>query len=61
MEIVEILGYDSTTRTYHINPLYEFRETEQSSKAKVVGGLYRTDNPMQNTHKLENAGIYRKI
>lgn len=61
MEIVEILGYDSTTRTYRINPLYEFRETEQSSKAKVVGGLYRTDNPMQNTHKLENAGIYRKI
>lgn len=61
MEIVEILGYDPTTRTYRINPLYEFRETEQSTKEKVVGSLCRTENPMQNTQKLENAGIYRKI
>lgn len=61
MEIVEILGYDPTTRTYRINPLYEFRETEQSTKEKVAGTLRRTENPMQNTQKLENAGIYRKI
>lgn len=61
MEIVEILGYDSTTRTYRINPLYEFCETEQSSKEKVVGSLCRTKNPMQNIQKLENAGIYRQI
>lgn len=61
MEIVEILGYDAATRTYRINPLYEFRETEQSSKEKVVGILHRTENPMENTRKLENAGIYRRI
>lgn len=61
MEIVEILGYDPTTRTYRINPLYEFRETAQSTKEKVAGSLCRTENPMQNTQKLENAGIYRKI
>lgn len=61
MEIVEILGYDPTTRTYRVNPLYEFRETEQSSKEKVIGSLCRTENPMQNVQKLENAGIWRKI
>lgn len=61
MEIVEILGYDPATRTYRVNPLYEFRETEQSTKEKVIGALCRTENPMQNTQKLENAGIYRKI
>lgn len=61
MEIVEILGYDSATRTYKINPLYEFRETAESSKDRVVGKLTRTDNPMISTQKLENAGIRRKI
>lgn len=61
MEIVEILGYDSATRTYKVNPLYEFRETAESSKDRVVGKLTRTDNPMISTQKLENAGIRRKI
>ena len=61
MEIVEILGYDSATRTYKINPLYEFRETAESSKDRVVGKLTRTGNPMISTQKLENAGIRRKI
>ena len=61
MEIVEILGYDSATRTYKINPLYEFRETAESSKDRVVGKLTRTENPMISTQKLENAGIRRKI
>ena len=61
MEIVEILGYDQTTRTYKTNTLYEFRETPESTKEHVVGILTRTENPMQNTQKLENAGIYQKI
>lgn len=61
MEIVEILGYDTATRTFRMNPLYEFHELPQSTKEKVVGRLERTENPMQNTQKLENAGIYRKI
>lgn len=61
MEIVEILGYDQATRSFQINTLYEFRELPQSTKAKVVGKLVRTENPMINTHKLENAGIYQKI
>jgi len=61
MEIVEILGYDQGSRTYRTNPLYEFREDPESSKDRVVGRLVRTDNPMVNTQKLENAGIRQKI
>ena len=61
MEIVEVLGYDSEKRQIKLNTLFEFRETEESSKNKVVGLLTRTGNPMQNTSKLENAGVYREI
>lgn len=61
MEIVEILGYDTAARTYQINPLYEFQESEESSKDKVIGKLIRTNCPMVNTQKLENAGIRYKI
>ena len=61
MEIVEILGYDPGTRTYRMNPLYEFRESEASSKKRVAGRLVRTDHPMVNVQKLENAGIRHRI
>ncbi len=61
MEIVEILGYDAAARAYRINPLYEFRETPESSKDRVVGKLTRTENPMISRQKLENAGIRREI
>ena len=61
IQIVEILGYDTATRTFRINPLYEFRESPQSTKEKVAGKLVRTEHPMQNVQKLENAGIYRTI
>lgn len=61
MQIVEILGYDTATRNFRINPLYEFRESPQSTKEKVAGKLVRTEHPMQNVQKLENAGIYRTI
>jgi len=61
MEIVEILGYDRETHTYKVNPLYEFIESPESRKEKVVGMLRRTKNAMQNTQKMENAGIYTKL
>ena len=61
MEIVEILGYDSEKRRYRTNTLYEFRESSESTKDKVIGKLTRTDNPMQNTQKLHNAGIYKNV
>lgn len=61
MEIVEILGYDTATRTFRTNTLYEFRELPASTKEKVVGALVRTENPMENVHKLQSAGIFREI
>ena len=61
MEIMEILDYDTEKRRIIVNPLYEFRETKESTKGKVIGELVRTDNPMQNTQKLESAGISRVI
>lgn len=61
MEIVEIVGYDTEKRRIIVNPLYEFREAQESSKSKVVGELLRTHHPMINTQKLRNAGIDRVI
>ena len=61
MEIVEVLGYDSTTRQYQLNPLYRFVEAKEQSRGKVVGSLTRTKNEMKKVQKLENAGIYKKI
>ena len=61
MEIVEVLGYDTGERKIKLNTLYEFRESKGSTKGKVVGKLTRTANPMQNTFKLQSAGIDRVI
>lgn len=61
MEIVEILGYNPAERRFETNTLYEFVESPESTKDKVIGKLVRTSTPMKNTQKLENAGIYRKI
>jgi len=61
MEIVEILGYDPTTRTYRINPLYQFVEKGEDMKRKIKGQLERTGNPMKKTLKLKNAGIQKVI
>ena len=61
MEIVEVLHYDAASHEILLNPLYEFREDEQSSKNRVSGRLTRTGNPMVNTQKLRNAGITREI
>ena len=57
MEIVEVLGYDNQSRQIELNPLYRFVESKESTKSVVVGKLTRTENPMQNTLKLEAAGI----
>ena len=61
MEIVEILNYDSEKRRIVTNPLYEFRESKESTKSKVIGQLTRTENAMISTQKLENAGVSRVI
>lgn len=61
MQIVEILGYDPVKRDYIINPIYEFKESQDSTKEKVKGSLERTENPFKNVYKLESAGIWDKI
>ena len=61
MEIVEVLGYDTSKRAIKLNTLYEFRESKDSTKGKVVGNLVRTSNVMDNTYKLLTAGISRVI
>ena len=60
-EIVEVLGYDRKERQIRLNTLYEFHESEESTKNKVRGQLKRTANPMRSIQKLETAGIRRVI
>ena len=61
MEIVEVVGYYNIERKIVLNALYEFRESDKSTKSKVFGQLVRTDNPMKNAQKLASAGITRAI
>ena len=61
MEIVEVLGYDTSTGEIKLNKLYEFCESDRSTKGKVVGKLVRTNNPMNNVFKLSAAGIDKAI
>lgn len=59
MAITEVVGYEDGKII--LNPLYEFKEDENSTLEKVSGMLERTENDMQNTFKLQLAGIYEKI
>ncbi len=56
MMITEVLGMDEHGNI-QLNPLYEFRETKESTLHHVVGHLVRTDNPMVQTEKLFRAGF----
>ena len=55
MEITEVVGYENGRII--LNPLYVFEEDEKSTLEKVSGSLKRTENEMQNTHKLRLSGI----
>ena len=57
LEIVELLGYDQVTKSYNINPIFKYEFDEDSRPDKVKGGLRRTENPLNNTHKFEMSGI----
>ena len=61
MEIAEVVGYDGDKRQIMLNTVYEFRESGESTKNKVVGRLTRTANPMKNMQKLDMAGLGRVI
>lgn len=55
LEIVELLGYKDGE--YQINPLFEFEREEEMQNGRIVGGLVRTKNKMQNIHKFEMSGV----
>jgi len=61
MEIVEVTDFDPVRRQIQLNTLFEFMESGESTKNKVVGRLSRTSNSMKKTHKLEIAGITKVI
>jgi pilus assembly protein CpaF len=59
MSITEVVGY--VNGAVELNPLYEFMEDDNSTIAKVSGGLKRTENPLKNTLKLTLTGINAEI
>lgn len=59
MAITEVLGLDNHGQI-ELNPLYQFVEDANSSLERVSGQLLRTQNEMQNTLKLQLAGVKRK-
>lgn len=59
MEITEVLGMKDGKII--LNPLYVFKEDDRSTLEKVSGHLVRTQNKMQNTLKLQLAGIKTEI
>lgn len=59
VEITEVLGYEKGEII--LNPIYVFQEDEKSTLEHVSGGLVRTENKMQNTAKLRQAGILEDL
>lgn len=59
MEITEVVGMKNGE--IELNPLYVFREDENSTLDKVSGKLTRTDNALKNDFKLSLAGIREEI
>lgn len=58
VEICEVLGCKNGE--IELNPLFHFVETGEEN-GKVIGGLVRTENPMQKTEKLQMAGLPVRI
>lgn len=59
MEICEVVGYENGKIV--LNPLYVFKEDENSTMEKVSGTLDRTENKMINDYKLKLYGFYDEI
>lgn len=59
LEITEVLDLENGQIT--LNPLYEFREDENSTLEKVSGSLVRTNNPLRNIIKLQMCGFKTEI
>ncbi len=59
LEISEVCGFEAGEIV--LNPLYSYREYDESSENKVVGCLHRSDYRLQNTNKLKMAGMKVEI
>ena len=59
MTITEVVGIKNGE--IELNPLYEFKEDENSTMDKVSGRLVRTGNPLKNDYKLKLSGIKTAI
>lgn len=59
MAITEVVGIKNGE--IELNPLYEFKEDEDSTMDKVSGRLVRTGNPLKNDYKLKLSGIKTAI
>ena len=59
MAIIEVVGIKNGE--IELNPLYEFKEDENSTMDKVSGRLVRTGNPLKNDYKLKLSGIKTAI
>ncbi len=57
MMVSEILPHLDANGDICLNPLYEFREDENSTLQHVSGALVRTENPMIQTDKWTRAGF----
>lgn len=56
MEICEVLEYRDGQVI--LNPIYKFKEDENTRLEKVSGSLLRTENPIKNQNKFILSGIY---
>lgn len=57
MMVSEILPHMDENGDIRLNPLFEFREDENSTLQHVSGALVRTENPMIQTDKWTRAGF----
>jgi len=57
MMVSEILPHLDENGDIRLNPLFEFREDENSTMQHVSGALVRTENPMIQTDKWTRAGF----
>ena len=59
LEITEVVDY--VDGKFILNPLYKFVEHGEDKNGRIIGGLERTENPMQNTYKFHMAGLSDQV
>lgn len=55
LSIDELISYENGE--YKMNRLFEFRREKELKNDKIVGKLYRTENPMIQMNKFEMSGV----